>query len=94
MNNRHIVPLSYALSVAFFGLAIYSAITHSGNLMIIFIGCLLTQLLFAVLSIYELRTSIYLPQNEKSRWTTILLIAPMFYGIIYLKTLRRRVLYN
>ena len=94
MTNRNIVPLSYALSVAFFSLTIYSAITHSGNLMIIFIGCLLTQLLFAVLSIYELRTSIYLPQNEKSTWTAFLLIAPMLYGIFYLKTVRRKVLYN
>lgn len=95
MNNRNLVPLSYTLSVTFFCLAIYSVITHQGNLMIMFIGgSLVTQILFAALSIYELRTSIYLPQNEKSRWTTFLLIAPMFYGIIYLKTLRRRVLYN
>ena len=94
MNNRNIVPLSYALTIALFFVAIFSAITHSGAEMSMFIGCLVTQIVFAFLCIYELRTSLYLPQNEKSNWTALLLVAPLFFGIIYLKTVRRRVLFN
>jgi len=93
MNNRNIVPLSYALIVAFFFLAIYSAMTHSGDLITMFIGCLLTQILFAVLSIYELRKSEQLTQTEKSNWAALLIVSPPIFGFMYLTTIRRKVLY-
>lgn len=93
MNNRNIVPLSYALSIAFFCLGIYAQITHSGDLMTMLIGCGVTQILFAILTIYELRKSEQLTQKEKSNWTALLIISPIIFGIMYLKTIRRKVLY-
>ena len=93
MNSRNLVPLNYALAIAFFCLAMYSKITHSGDFKVMFIGCMLAQILFAVVSIYELRKSEQLTKSDKSTWSGLLLVAPILFGIIYLTTIRRKILY-
>jgi len=94
MNKRNIVPFSYALTIAFFCFSLLAKATNSDNMMAMLIGCLITQLLFACISIYELRQSEQLTKSEKSNWTAYLLIAPPIFGIFYLTTVRRKLFSN
>ena len=94
MNNHNIVPFSYALTIAFFCFSLLAKVTNSDNMMAMLIGCLITQLLFACISIYELRQSEQLTKNEKSNWTAYLLISPPVFGIFYLATVRRKLFSN
>ena len=77
---------------AFLGAGIYAKAFHTGNGMGMFYGSLAAQMVFALFSIKELRRSAQLSQNEKSTWTGLLLVAPVLSGMVYLISLRRKLL--
>lgn len=94
MNTRIMISWAYAISVSACCLAIYSKIANFEDLFTFFIIAMVSQLLFAFFSIYELRGSEYFTQKEKANWTVLLLCAPLFFGTIYLVKLRRRIAYT
>ncbi len=94
MTNRNLVPFTYALTIAFFCFSLLAKATNSNNVMAMLTGCLITQLLFACISIYELRQSEKLTKSEKANWSAYLLISPPVMGIFYLTTVRRKLFTN
>jgi hypothetical protein len=93
MNTRNIIPWTYAVSVGAFCLAIYSKMTGFEDAFTFFVTALVSQLLFAFFSIYELRGSEHFTQREKANWTALLLCAPLIFGTVYLIKLRRRIFF-
>ncbi|MES2332285.1 MAG: hypothetical protein V4539_21940 [Bacteroidota bacterium] len=94
MNTRNIISWSYIISIAAFGLAIYGKIAYSGDTMSLFVIALLSQLVFAVFAIYELRGSENFTRREKADWTVLILCAPLIFGTYYLLRLRQRSLHT
>ncbi|MDB5211342.1 MAG: hypothetical protein JWQ30_2169 [Sediminibacterium sp.] len=92
MNTRNIISWSYIISIASFGLTIYAKIAHSESTMTLFVLALLTQLVFAVFAIYELRGSEHFTRREKADWTVLIVCAPLIFGTYYLLRLRHRIL--
>lgn len=90
MRNRYLLPMLYALSVVSVGPAMFAKSMHTGNPLVWFTICLITQILFAIAAIAELRSLEYVSYSQKSIWSGLLLVAPVFSGLFYLKNIRRR----
>ena len=90
MRNRHILPMLYALSVVSVGPAMFAKSMHTGNPLVWLTICLITQILFAIAAITELRSLEHVSDSQKSTWSGLLLVAPIFFGLFYLKNIRRR----
>lgn len=93
MKTRNIIPWTYAISIGAFCLAIYSKMANFEDTFTFFIIALVSQLLFAFFSIYELRGSEHFTQKEKANWAPLILCAPLIFGTIYLVKLRRRIFF-
>jgi hypothetical protein len=93
MNLRNLVPISYALTIAFISCAILTKVMQidAYKSFTLLMGSVITQILFAIFSILEIRNSEKITKSEKSRWTTFLMISPPIFGMIYLTSLRRRI---
>jgi hypothetical protein len=72
MNTRNIIPWTYAVSVGAFCLAIYSKMTGFEDVFTFFVTALVSQLLFAFFSIYELRGSEHFTQKRKSQLDSLI----------------------
>jgi hypothetical protein len=94
MNTRNIISWSYAISVATTGLSIYTGVTESANMLTTFIIALLSQIVFAVLAVYELRRSEHFTKGEKADFTILIFCAPLIFGTFYLLKMRKRIVYT
>lgn len=90
MPYRNIIPFMYVLAFAFGILSIFAKATHITTPFGWFIASLAAQIFFAVAAIYELRSSEQLSNSQKSTWSGLLLVAPLFFGIFYLRRIRRK----
>ena len=85
MFIRKAIPFLYLLILAFFSMALLGKLMHWHNLMFWFTGCVITQYMFAFAAIYEIKWLEAFTQNEKSTWSSLLLVCPVISGIAYLK---------
>ena len=90
MPNRKILPILYAVSIASIAPAILAKYLHSNTLMVWFTIGVATQFLFAFAAIAELRNINHLTEKQKGRWGSLLLVAPIIFGALYLKNIREK----
>ena len=80
----------YIVSMASIVPALLAKSAHSNTIMIWFTIAVATQFLFAFAAIAELKNLPYVSKERKGRWSSLLLVAPLIFGAIYLKNIREK----
>ncbi len=90
MANRKILPILYAVSIASIAPAMLAKYLHSNTLMVWFTICVAAQFLFAFAAIAELKNLTHVSEERKGRWSSLLLVAPIIFGALYLINIREK----
>ncbi len=88
MLNRSLLPILYAVSLLSVGPALFAKTLQLGSPATWLVVCLISQILFAIGAIAEIRNARFLSKEQKSKWNGWLLSSPLFFGFFYLKHFR------
>ncbi len=91
MPNRKILPIIYAGSLTSILPVLLAKSTDSHTLMMWVAIGVATQFLFAFAAMAELKNLTHLRDEQKRRWSGLLLVAPLLFGFFYLKNLRGKI---